>query len=64
MQREPGLEESAGNLITTGALTGKVGKHFLTWGLYGRKVFFTMKPGIVRVKIAASAFSAPASAIN
>lgn len=64
MQRTPEIEVSAGNLITTGALTGVVGKHYLTWGLYGRKVFHTQKAGLVNVKIAASAFSAPASVVN
>lgn len=64
MQRSPELAISAGDLITTSALAGVVGKHYLTWGLYGKKVFFTQKAGIVNVPIAASAFSAPASVVN
>lgn len=64
MQRTPELEVSAGGLITTGNLTGKVGKHYLTWGLYGRKVFYTQKAGLVNVKIKATSFSAPASVVN
>lgn len=64
MQRTPEIEVSAGNLITTGEFTGFVGKHYLAWGLYGKKVFHTQKQGLIDVKIAASAFAAPASVIN
>lgn len=64
MQRMPGLAESAGELITTGELTGFVGKHFVCWGLYGRKVFKTHQPQIINVKIAASAYAQPASVLN
>lgn len=64
MQRSPSIEVSAGNLITTGETTGFVGKHYLTWGLYGKKVFQTMKAGLINVKIKASGFSAPASVVN
>ncbi len=64
MQRAPMVEASAGNLITTGALTGQVGKHYLAWSLYGRKVFTTQARGLVDVQIAASAFSEPNAVIN
>jgi len=64
MQKTPGLEVSAGNLITTGETTGFIGQHLLSWALYGRKVFKTMQPQIINVKIDASAFSAPASVLN
>lgn len=64
MQKTPNLAESAGDLITTGELTGFVGKHFLAWGLYGKKVFKTHQPQIVNVLIAADTFSTPASVVN
>ena len=64
MQRQPELEVSAGNLITTGENSGFVGKHYLAWSLYGRKVFQTQKAGLINVKIAASTFTAPSSVIN
>lgn len=64
MQRNPLLAESAGDLITTGELSGFVGKHFLAWGLYGRKVFHTMQPQVIDVPIAADNFSEPASVVN
>jgi len=64
MQKTPELMESAGELITTGELAGYVGKHFLAFALYGKKVFKTHGPQIINVKIDASLFSAPASIIN
>lgn len=64
MQKTPGLAQSAGELITTGELTGFVGNHFLSWALYGKKVFKTHQPQIVNVKIAASTFDIPASVVN
>ena len=64
MQKTPGLAQSAGELITTGELTGFVGNHFLSWALYGKKVFKTHQPQIINVKIDASTFSAPASVLN
>lgn len=64
MQKTPGLAQSAGELITTGELTGFVGNHFLSWALYGKKVFKTHQPQLVNVKIAASTFDTPASVIN
>lgn len=64
MQKTPGLAQSAGELITTGELTGFVGNHFLSWALYGKKVFKTHGPQIINVKIAASTFDTPASVLN
>lgn len=64
MQRTPGIEVSAGNLITTGELSGYVGKQYLAWALYGRKVFQTQKQGLIDVPIAADTFASPASVIN
>lgn len=63
MQRSPELEVSAGNLLVTSETGGFVGKHYLCWGLYGRKVFKTHTYGLVNVKIAASAFTAPNAVI-
>lgn len=63
MQRAPELEVSAGNLITTGETTGYVGKHYLAWGLYGRKVFKSQTYGLVNVKIATSGYTAPQSVL-
>lgn len=64
MQRAPELEISAGNLITTGQNTGYVGKQYLAWSLYGRKVFHTQKAGLVDVKISATNLATPSSVIN
>jgi hypothetical protein len=64
MQREPGIAQSSGEIYTTGELTGFLGKHFVAWGLYGRKVFETHKPQIIDVQIDAANYGYPASALK
>ena len=59
MQRQPDIEVSAGNLLTTSETSGYVGKHYLAWSLYGRKVFKTQSFGLVNVKIDSNLFTSP-----
>ena len=63
MQRTPEIETSPGNLITATSLTGNVGKQYLAWGLYGRKVFKTQTYGLVNVKVASTSFTSPNSIV-
>lgn len=62
-QKKPELEVSAGMLVTTGQLSGYAAQHFLTWTLYGSKVFQTQAKQLVNVPIACSTFTSPASTI-
>ena len=64
MQRTPAIEASAGNLITTGQGTGFVGKQYLAWSLYGRKVFKTQRQQLIDVQIEATNFQEPASVLS
>lgn len=64
MQRQPELLQSAGELITTSATGGVVGRHFVGYTLYGTKVFTSMSKQLVVIPIAASSFTAPATAVN
>lgn len=59
MQKTPNLDISAGQLIATGETSGYAAKHFLTWSLYGYKVFKTQTYQVVDVPIAADTFDAP-----
>lgn len=64
MQRNPEIEETAGPVVTSGELTGYVAKHFVTWCLYGYKVFLSQTKQLVKVPIAASTFTQPNSTLN
>lgn len=46
--------------ITVNPVSGKVAKDFITWNLFGDKVFTDQIPGIIDVKVNASAFKASA----
>lgn len=63
-QKRPVILESAGELVTTGALSGNVAKHYVVFTLYGKKVFLSQAKKIVDVQIDASAFSSPVSVLN
>jgi hypothetical protein len=45
-------------------VTGKVGRDFVTWNLYGYKMFTEQKPQIVDVVLQSSAFIAPTQVTN
>lgn len=45
-------------------VTGKVGKDFVTWTLYGYKVFTDQVPMLVDVQLNASSFSQPSALFN
>lgn len=45
-------------------VTGKVGRDFVTWNLYGYKMFQEQKPQIVDVVLQSSGFIAPAQVTN
>lgn len=64
IQKQPELLQSAGELISTSASGGVIGKHFVGYTLYGDKMFASMTPQVIKVKVAASNFQQPASAYN
>lgn len=63
MQKTPEIEMSAGNLLSATSTTGNIGKHYVAWGLYGRKVFKTQTYQMVNVKIDSSGFTSPNSVV-
>ena len=64
MQRYPMLSVSAGALIGNGSTGGYVAQDFVTWALYGQKVFLSQTKQIVAVPIACSLFDSPTSTFN
>jgi hypothetical protein len=64
MQRTPEMNVSAGNIIGNGSTGGYVAQDFVTWTLYGQKVFLSQTKQIVNVPIACSTFTAPNQTLN
>lgn len=64
MQKYPNLLVSAGGIIGNGATGGYVAQDFVTWALYGKKMFLSQTKQIVNVPIACSLFSQPNSTFN
>jgi len=64
MQRYPELSVSAGPIIGNGSTGGYVAQDFVTWGLYGRKVFYSQTKQIVSVPIACATFTQPNNTFN
>ena len=59
MQRNPEVAVSAGDLLSATSTTGNIGKHYVTWALFGAKVFKTQTYQLIDVPIASSAFTSP-----
>lgn len=64
MQRYPNLSVSAGPIIGNGATGGTVAQDFVTWSLWGSKVFLSQTKQLVDVPIDCSLFSQPNSTLN
>lgn len=64
MQRYPNLSVSAGPIVGNGATGGVVAQDFVTWSLWGGKVFLSQTKQIVNVPIDCSLFSQPNNTLN
>lgn len=64
MQRYPELTVSAGQIIGNGTTGGIVAQDFVSWALYGYKMFLSQTKQVVNVPIACSNFTQPNSTFN